>query len=166
VINKKTYNKLLNLHSDKIYTFLAKNLKDKNIAEDLTQECFLRLWKNSWVLNEEIAKSWLFKTAYHLMLNYIRDNKRLVFTESLSDLSHSKSSFETTDLLDHIFAQLSVEEKTIILLRDQEGYNYQEISKILSLTESNVKTKLFRARQHFKEVYALLKEQDKQLRYE
>jgi RNA polymerase sigma-70 factor, ECF subfamily len=82
MITPKTYSKIIHLQSDAIFNFLNKNLKNRATAEDLTQECFLKLWKNSLFLKEEVAKSWLFKTAYNLMLNHIRDNKKLIFMQN------------------------------------------------------------------------------------
>jgi RNA polymerase sigma factor (sigma-70 family) len=169
MISKKTYQQLISQYSDRIYTYLAKNMKDKSMAEDLTQDCFLKLWNNRLFLNEPVAKTWLFKTAYNSMLNYLRKNKRLSFdTDSLDrDNQISNPYFpDTQDLLNHIFEQLTTEEKTIILLRDQEGYTYEEIAKIMDISDSGVKTKLFRARQKFKQIAMIVQKQEKHIRYE
>jgi RNA polymerase sigma factor (sigma-70 family) len=168
MLNRKTYSKVVTQNSDRIYNYLAKQLKDRTIAEDLTQDCFLQLWKNRFLIKEEVCKSWLYKTAYNKMLNHIRDNQRIDFESEPINNSTTQftSQIDTQDLLDHIFEQLSTEEKTLILLRDNEGYAYQEIADILELSPSNVKNKLFKARQKFKQKVLNLQEQDKMKCYE
>lgn len=153
MINRKTYSRIVTSYSDAIYHYLAKQLKDKTIAEDLTQECFLKLWEKRVFLKEEVAKSWLYKTAYNKMLNYIRDNKKIDYTETYDSLQTYQftNQIDTQDLLDQIFNLLTTEQKTLLLLRDNEGYSYQEISKIINTSESNVKNRLFKARQKFKQ---------------
>jgi RNA polymerase sigma factor (sigma-70 family) len=168
MITPKTYSKIIHLQSDAIFNFLNKNLKNRATAEDLTQECFLKLWKNSLFLKEEVAKSWLFKTAYNLMLNHIRDNKKIDFHAELIDNqkidSHNK--LDQNDFIETIFTYLTIEQKTILVLRDQEAYTYKEIAEILNISEENVKVKIFRSRQKFKEVYEFLNSNEKTLRYE
>ena len=162
MISKKTYTKLVKLYGDRIHSFIYKHLRNREVAEDLTQECFLKLWKNSLFVQEVSCKSWLFTTANNLLLNHIRDNKRLDFKSDLSDLKiTSKENHELKELLDLTFDQLSSDEKTIILLKDSEGYTYKEIGEILKLSEQNVKSKIFRARQHFQEVYLNIQKQAK-----
>ena len=168
MLSRKTYIKVVSQNSDRIYNYLAKQLKDRTIAEDLTQDCFLQLWKSRFTIKEEVCKTWLYKTAYNKMLNYIRDNQRIDFKSEL--INNSTTQFATQqdaqDLLDHIFEQLTTEEKTLILLRDNEGYAYQEIGDILGLNITNVKNKLFKARQKFKQKVLTLQEQEKVKRYE
>jgi len=128
----------------------------------------MKLWENRLFLKEAVAKSWLFKTAYRKMLNYVRDNKRMNYEAELvskSDEGFSKK-IEAQNLLDQVFESLSPEQKTIILLRDNEGYAYQEIAKIIETSESNVKNRLFKARQKFKQTVESLEQQEKVTRYE
>lgn len=63
MIDKKAYTKLVTLYSDKIYRYLSKHMIDKTQAEDLTQDCFLKLWKNSIFIEESKAGSWLLTIA-------------------------------------------------------------------------------------------------------
>lgn len=161
MIPKNTYTKIVKLYSDRIHSFIYKQLKDKAVAEDLTQECFLRLWKKSFFIQEITCKSWLFTTANNLILNHIRDNKKVNYSDNVLDKRsfNLQDNYELKELLDNVFNFLDLEEKTIVLLRDSEGYSYEEIGKILDLSEANVKSKIFRARKHFKEVYLSIQKQ-------
>ena len=62
-----------------------------------------------------------------------------------------KHDFELKEIIDKALKNLPEQQKTILLLRDMEGYNYQEIGEILNLNESQVKVYLFRARQKMKD---------------
>ena len=90
MIRKKTYTKIVGEYGDRVHNFIYKQIRNKQVAEDLTQECFLKLWKNSLFVQESSCKSWLFTTANNLLLNHVRDNKRLDFK---ADLGNFKFTF-------------------------------------------------------------------------
>lgn len=83
----------------------------------------------------------------------IKKNSRMTYeantVTSQSDVSHAEQ-FETKEVIEKCLAILPPVQKSIILLRDLEGYNYKEIGEILTLSESQVKVYLFRARKKLK----------------
>jgi len=159
LIKRKTYNQIVDLYSDRIYTYLLKHLKDSNTAQDVTQDCFLQLWKHRKTIEEETVKAWLFKTAYNIMLNQIRKHKKLSYEATLNDniMEDRKDDYETKDLLNQVFEFLTPHEKSLVLLKDVEGYNYQEIASMHDISLSSVKSHLFRARQKMKNAVSKLK---------
>jgi RNA polymerase sigma-70 factor (ECF subfamily) len=146
MISVKKYNQIVKTHSGSIYNFLYKTLKNKYLCQYLTQKCFLKLWEKYLFLKEEVIKSCLFKTAYRLLLNYIRDNKRMDYQAEIEEVLSIQvpHRYKQIDLLEILFAHLSIEEKTLLILRDQEAYSYKEIVKILDLSQDNVKITLNR----------------------
>ena len=72
MINRRSYNEIVKLYSDRIYTYLLKNTRDQSTAQDLTQDTFLQLWKHRKNVQETAVKAWLFRTAYNLMLNFLK----------------------------------------------------------------------------------------------
>ena len=96
---------------------------------------------------------YVFTTARNTMLNQIKKDKR---TESMNSDNFNEpyannDRFELKELIDKSLDQLPEIQKSIILLRDLEGYDYKEIGEILGLNESQVKVYLFRGRQKIKE---------------
>ena len=136
-------------HSDSLYRFCLHFLRDVEPARDIVQDCFEKLWINKKSVEVEKAKSWLFTCANHLMLNQVkRDKVKQQHLESLywNSTSSTDNQFENRQLIQLLVQDLPPLQKSILLLRDLEGYNYQEIGSMLSLTEAQVKVYLFRAR--------------------
>jgi RNA polymerase sigma-70 factor (ECF subfamily) len=101
----------------------------------------------------EKAKSWMFTTAHNAMLNLINKKSRVQLPgeENLPESSKKDvNKFESNQVVDRAVNILPPIQKSIILLRDLEGYTYEEIGQMLSLSSSQVKVYLFRARNKIK----------------
>jgi RNA polymerase sigma-70 factor (ECF subfamily) len=90
--------------------------------------------------------------THHGMLNYLQTKSRKVKLDenSVTPQVFQKNEFDTRALLERVLNELPPLQKSIILLRDLEGYDYKEIGEILGLNEPQVKVYLFRARQKVK----------------
>ncbi len=152
-MNAQEYNTSVKAHSGNLYRFMLKMTKDAEMAGDLVQDAFMKLWENLAQVEAGKAKSWLFTTARNAMLNQLRRDKKMESMEKAQFVEPyaSQHQFELKELLDKSLSQLPELQKSIILLRDLEGYDYREIGEILSLSESQVKVYLFRGRQKIKE---------------
>ena len=149
ILNRYDYNTCVNLHSDTLYRFCLHFLRDVEPARDIVQDCFEKLWINKKSVETEKAKSWLFTCAHHLMLNQLKREKvKKQHLDSLcwSSTSHADTKFEHQQLIQLLVKDLPPLQKSILLLRDLEGYTYQEIGSMLVLSEAQVKVYLFRAR--------------------
>jgi RNA polymerase sigma-70 factor (ECF subfamily) len=104
----------------------------------------------------DTAKSYLFTTAYHSMVDAWRVQKPTEDVETLSQAKHPTTEALAYDglmeTLEKALSQISQIQKTVILLRDYEGYSYAEIGEITGLNEAQVKVNIFRGRQALKEI--------------
>jgi RNA polymerase sigma factor (sigma-70 family) len=148
------YNSCADLYSDGVYRFILKNIKDRDTAQDIVQESYVRMWERVKEVAYEKARAYLFTTAYHTMIDHIRKNQRL---SSLAD-DYSEIHDETPgnyndvkEVIDEAVAKLPEIQRSAIMLRDYEGYSYEEIGDILKLNESQVKVYIFRARTFLKQ---------------
>ncbi len=147
-MNISEYNRCVNDVSDGLYRFLLKNTKESELARDLVQEAFMRLWERHKDIDVEKGKSWLFTTAYRAMIDHIRKYNRMT---SLELENHhpgiaAEGYSDLKEILNKAVEQLPEIQRSVVLLRDYEGYSYREIGEIAGLSESQVKVYIFRAR--------------------
>ncbi|MFC2103827.1 RNA polymerase sigma factor [Bacteroidota bacterium] len=142
------YNKCVDLYSDGIFRFILKNIKNEDEAKDIVQDTYEKLWIRASYVSFEKVKSYLFSTAYHTMIDKIRKNKRITnLNEFNDDLGVYTESYNgLSEVLDEALKQLPEVQRSVILLRDYEGYAYNEIAEITNLSESQVKVYIYRGR--------------------
>jgi len=142
------YNKTVDLYSDRVYRFVLKNIKDQHKAEDIVQDSYERLWKNYESVNFLKARQYLFSTAYHTLIDRIRKEKRISSTEDIliKESGQNEQYSGLKEILDEAVDKLPEAQKMALLLRDYEGYSYKEIANLASLSESQVKVYIYRAR--------------------
>jgi len=146
------YNECVDLHADGVYRFMLKHVRDTEKARDLVQEAFAKMWVKVDEIDGAKAKSYLFSTAYHTMIDQVRrEKKQGSFDEvDMAAMSHSKQYSDLNEILHEALDRLPEVQKSVILLRDYEGYSYKEIGEICSLKEAQVKVYIFRARKALK----------------
>lgn len=142
------YNLSVDQYSDRLFRFVAKSVKDHCFAEDIVQDSYEKLWKNIDQVNGEKVKSYLFTTAYHTMIDRLRKEKRISFTESLPIEEESRQGeySDVRERLDEAVNRLPEVQRIALILRDYEGYSYEEIGGMTGLSESQVKVYIYRAR--------------------
>lgn len=142
------YNKSVDLYSDGIFRFILKNIKDEDEAKDIVQDAYEKLWIRAFDVSYNKVKSYLFSTAYHTMIDKIRKNKRITKLDEVNDdLGIYTDSYNGLhEVLNKALTQLSEIQRSVILLRDYEGYAYNEIAEITDLSESQVKVYIYRGR--------------------
>ncbi len=153
-MNTKEYNRAVDAFADKVFRFVKSNTGNRQLAEDVVQDSFERLWINRSSVDFDKAKSYLFTTAYHRMIDIIRKEKRISYTnEFRDDATHDFAGItDLNEILHRAVSKLGDIQRTVVLLRDYEGYSYQEIAGITGLSETQVKVYIFRARKFLKEI--------------
>jgi RNA polymerase sigma factor (sigma-70 family) len=148
----KEYNSCVDLYADGVYRFILKSVKDSDKAKDIVQESFTRMWEKVNDITYAKAKSYLFTAAYHTMIDTFRRDKRLtVFEEApIQDMTTENQYSDLKEILNEAIDQLPAIQKSVLLLRDYEGYSYEEIGRMCDLKESQVKVYIFRARAFLK----------------
>jgi len=146
------YNKSVDLFSDGIYRFVLKTLKNQDMAKDTVQDTYEKLWTKHKEVSYEKVKSYLFTTAYHASIDQIRREKKKGDYETghSLDVSTNEQYSDVQEVLSKAVDQLPEIQKSVLLLRDYEGYSYEEIGEITGLNESQVKVYIFRARLYLK----------------
>jgi len=164
----KAYDALILLYKDAVYGIIYRMVHNKQEAEDLTQEAFIKAYNSIRSFNEEYAFStWLFKIATNNCIDFFR--KRKLKTHSMEQNIRYKDgeikqeyadkertadkdllATEKTQLIFEAIDQLPEKYKTAIVLRHHEEKSYEEIAQILGLPLGTVKARIFRAREMLK----------------
>lgn len=79
----KEYNHCVELYADRVYRFMLKNTREAAEAEDMVQNAFEVLWRNHEKVEVDKARSYLFSVSHHQMIDSLRKNKRMSYTEEL-----------------------------------------------------------------------------------
>lgn len=147
------FNTCVDGYSDALFRFAMKNLKDRDEAMEIVQSSFEKLWVRKNEVDFARVKSYLFTTAYNSMVDYWRKAQK---TTEMTEETYNRPAESAPEykglkkILENALAKLPEIQRTVILLRDYEGYSYDEIGEITNLNESQVKVYIFRARQTLK----------------
>jgi RNA polymerase sigma-70 factor, ECF subfamily len=153
---------LLDKHRSSVIHFLYRMVQNQAISEELAQEVFLRVYRSRETY-EATAKftTWLFRIATHVALNWLRDRKQERSQESLDDDGDDKHARHVPDLsplveqrmvaevkadeIRRAVAALPEKQRAAVLMHKYEEMEYAQIARVLSCSESAVKSLLFRA---------------------
>ena len=147
---------------NKLYRFTLAIIKDTAEAQDVVQEVLIKVWNKRDELDHiNNIEAWCMRLTKNLAIDKLRSkHRRTEDIETTYSLSSSESTpFEQTAVKDSVskiknmIADLPQKQKEVILLRDIEGFSYQEISDTLNMSLAQVKTNLFRARQQIKALF-------------
>jgi RNA polymerase sigma factor (sigma-70 family) len=147
-MSEKEYNECVTQHADGVYRFIVKNLRHEADAQDVVQTSFEKLWINRSEIDNNKSKAYLFTVAYNQMIDHIRKTKRITLTDTIQEQAKVTAT-ETNQLkkaLNEALNKLNETQRSLVMLKDYEGYSYAEIGEIMDLNESQVKVYLHRAR--------------------
>ena len=152
------YNYSVDEFSDGIYRFILKNIKDEDKAKDIVQDTYEKLWIKVNLVSFEKVRSYLFSAAYHTMIDVIRREKKQGDFNTIrpENFSHNEQYSDLNEILHIAINKLPPAQKAVIMLRDYEGYTYEEISEITGLNESQVKVYIYRGRMFLKDYIGTL----------
>jgi len=152
-MTEREYNECVKTYADNVYRFIVKNLRHEEDARDVVQTAFEKMWRNRAEVDAQRSKSYLFTVAYHQMIDHIRKVKRIQLKEEFSENSkiQDRPANNLKKVLEEALNRLGETQRSLVLLKDYEGYSYEEIGQITGLSESQVKVYLHRARVQLKD---------------
>lgn len=161
--NMKFFEKMVFQYEKAIFSHILSLVRQKETAEDLTQEVFIKFYKNLAKIDPDKSfKSWLYRVATNTVYDYWR--RRRHKSEFLI-IDDQDNVFETIDQedaylliadkndLERALEKIKPIHKTALLMRYYQEFGYEEIAAILDIPLNTVKTHLFRAKKELKEKY-------------
>ena len=163
---------LYDRYKDRVFRTCLRILGDRHVAEDTTQEIFLRVFSKASSFNgRSTFSTWLYRLAVNHSLNALRKERtwREIRLQdgSVPDAHPAPTpppdqvlvETDRLDMLTNLLAALSAEYRAVIVLREIEGLRYREIAEVLEIPEGTVMSRLSRARLELKKVWAMRKGQ-------
>ncbi len=145
------FNQCVDDYADALYRFAKKSINDSELAKDLVQDAFEKLWVKLPTVQAGKGKAYLFTTLHYATIDFHRkEKKKAEFLKTKRDSNYEIPPVDLKDQMNHAVSLLSEIQRDVVMLRDYEGYSYTEIGEITNLTEQQVKVYIFRARQHLK----------------
>ena len=150
------------IHGDELQSYIRKHLKDNELAKDLAQEIFLKVFtycqRYEWSCEKAGVKnlrSWLFQMAHNTMIDHLRRQNRFVEMqeETLSPATHSSNAYAfAMHYLPPILSCLPKLYAEPLHLSDVEGYPQHKVAELLGLSLSATKSRIQRARVMLREL--------------
>ncbi len=153
------FDEAFTLHHRTVFRTARSVVQDAMLAEDVTQEVFLRLYNNlDSIIDEEMLRPWLIRVALNVARNTIRTNIRANtreenYVKEIDDVSNvtAEKELEQREQAQEVHRALSLIKEPLrsCLVLKQQGLSYREIAESLSLTETSIGTFVARARKEF-----------------
>ena len=169
--DSEAFRLLMTRHLPAVYSFTFRLTGDEGGASDITQETFVKVWKNLRKFKDKYSfKTWLFAIARNAAVDWLRKKRSVPFS-SLMD-KESETSFEETlvdpaalpdelferadlkEILGEALTRLSLEKKTIIILHISQGLSFSEIAEVVGRPMNTVKSQYHRAIEAIRETLA------------
>ena len=154
--DQEAWNMLINAYSKAVYNIALNFFADKDIAADVTQDIFLKIYHNLEKFKEEKNfTAWLFTISRNYCIDYWRKNKKYFLNNqeldekiSVPDPTPEDNLIRESEIVElrKKIAQLEPELRVILILRDIQDLSYQEIAHKFSIPEGTVKSRINRAR--------------------
>jgi RNA polymerase sigma-70 factor (ECF subfamily) len=172
--NKRAFNELVDRYQSRLLNFVYRTTGDRERAEDLVQETFIRVYRHLHRFDQSKKFStWIYTIASNLAKNELRNRSRnpLVLFQMLKNnwdadqkpLEWEDNSYRPDDLyrkrhlrrqVETAVSQLPEHHRTVFILREMEGKTYEEIAEITRCNLGTVKSRLNRARNNFAQLIA------------
>jgi len=142
------YNLSVTEYADRLYRFVLKNIRNESTAQDIVQDTYEKLWVKHENVSFSKVRSYLFTAAYHTLIDHTRKVRNEVVLDEITTMEafETPEKFDLKKNLKEAFDKLPDIQRSVILLRDYEGYSYEEIGEITGLSESQVKVYIYRGR--------------------
>lgn len=161
---------LVRIYQNKIYALALRMTENREDAFDVAQEAVLKLYRGLSAFREKSSfATWVYSVTRNAALDFLRKKKSSVSLEELREQGvepcGQEDDPESQVLKDEKICAVTAainalpeQQKTVLILRDIEGYSYEEIAIIIGTTRGTVKSRLFRAREQVRKKYSELGE--------
>lgn len=147
------FEQLYRRHTGRVHGLAARLTLDVRLAEDMTQEVFVRVWQRLESFNgESLFSTWLYRVASNVVLDALRKSNPLVLVAEDRDVPDSGAGPAVAWDVERQLLRLPERARLVLLLHDMAGLTHEEIAVQLNIAPGTSKAQLFRARQLYREL--------------
>ena len=154
-----TFRLLVQRHQEKVSNIIYLTLSQSDVVDDLAQEVFITVHKNLKNFRfESQFTTWLYRITVNKCKDYLRKkNVRKIFVpikeaDEKPEYTSSTETDDITNIVKEAIAKLPYKLRIPLLLKDIEGFSYQEIAETMNVEMGTVKSRIFRAREGLKKI--------------
>lgn len=164
----EAFHELVERHQTALFNIVLRTVKDSAIAEDVTQDAFVRAWRSLGQFRGGNVRGWLMRIAVNRAYDTLRSQKRRP-ADSLDAMEYEPRAQwsaggmtperpeghaerrELSEVLEQLLAKLPDDQRTAMLLVDLEGFSYDEAAGIMAVAPGTIKSRISRARARLRE---------------
>jgi RNA polymerase sigma-70 factor (ECF subfamily) len=153
-VREKSMRELVERHYGRVYNLCYSFVRDRDEADDLAQEVFVKLFERMESFRGEASLStWIYRIGVNTCIDALRRSKRRAtepFDERRSDIARDEDTagrIALSEMVRGALMVLPVKYRTVVILREFEGRSYREIAEVLECSVGTVESRLFRARE-------------------
>lgn len=162
--NSEAFCRLIDQHMQNMYKIARVYMHNEDDAADVIQDTILTCFEKLPTLEQDkYFKTWLVRILINKCKNMLRLNKRMLYTDTLPESVFYEKGYDSMEWY-QVLKPLDEKYRTILLLYYLEGFNTREISTILEMKESTVKSRLKRGREKISVEYQFLIKEDAKCR--
>ncbi len=147
----QTFESLVNKYKNKIFNYCIRVTNNYHLAEELTQEVFIKTYQNIHSYNSQKASlaTWIYTITHNTCINSMRDSYREIPSNELaasSELNSTEDEYfarEELQKLIEAIQSLTPEDRSLVIFKDYLGFKYNEVSKIFNMPVGTVKSRLY-----------------------
>jgi RNA polymerase sigma-70 factor (ECF subfamily) len=157
LVTETEYISLVERLKDTVFRLARSILSDIHLAEDVTQDVFVRVWQQrEAILRSDHPRAYICRIAHNLAIDRLRhrERERSFAIEEVTITSRNYDDTERSDMVmltKRFISELPERQRIVIHLRDVEGYELEDIAQILETDEASVRVNLSRARKSIRE---------------
>ena len=157
--DKSAFQVLVKRHKEKVRNIIYLTMNNSSLVDDIAQDVFITIYRNLKHFRfESQFTTWLYRITVNRCKDYLRRmNVRKIFSPlddgyEVSEYSSPVENNDVSKIVTEAIAQLPIKLRMPLILKDIEGFSYQEISETLKCEMGTVKSRIFRGREKLKEI--------------
>lgn len=162
--DRVSFQRLVERTQSKAFSLAFRLLADEDDARDVTQESFIRLWKNLCRYDaSQRFESWFYRMVTNIAVDHLRARKRwwklfqrkqelMADIPDPTDAVRERSNAEVAAIIRGLTNELPLKQRTVLILRDFQDLNTEDVAQVLGMSMESVKTNLYYARTRIREL--------------